>query len=317
MPIKHKNIYPFIMAGGVGSRLWPISTPAMPKQFLPLVSNASLLQDTIARTNCLANQNPCTVICSKEHEKLAQKQIGELQNGNSKIILEFERYGTAFTVAVAALSALEQDKQAYILMLPSDHFIENVDAFQATIERAMKAHMDKHSFIVFGVEPQYPETGFGYIEMDRDHGVLSFTEKPDIEKARAYLASGNYLWNLGLFLFSATAVLEALESHAPEIYKAALQSWKHADRTSETLVTLQEVDLSDEKRISIDHAVLEKTDAISAYKLNTRWSDLGTWRSLWKYMRLHSNGNILSAVLKVINICFQSQVYAFRSRNIR
>ncbi|MEM7651037.1 MAG: sugar phosphate nucleotidyltransferase [Pseudomonadota bacterium] len=215
-------IYPFIMAGGLGKRLAPISTPETPKQFLKLNSEQTMLQETLARLEVKDFETPC-IISNQKHEKLIAQQLGD--ESNHQIILEAEGRGTAFAIGIAALCAIEKNENALILMLPCDHVIESHEAFYEAVKSGLP-HAKQGSLVVLGAKPTHPETGFGYIETDEHAHVCKFTEKPDIETAQQFIQNENMLWNTGMFLFPALKILDELKTHAPEVSKAAQESWR-------------------------------------------------------------------------------------------
>lgn len=284
-------IFPYIMAGGVGSRLWPRSRTARPKQFLALQSEQSMLQETAQRLEG-AGFAPLSVICNQEHRFLAAWQMDEI-GAKSRIILEAEGRGTAFTVAVAALDALAQDKDALILMLPCDHAIEDGAAFIGAISEAAPAARFGR-LAVLGVTAKTPHTGYGYIETgEAERGVFtvkSFHEKPDRKTAAEFLARGNFFWNAGIFLFPATKILEELNAYAPDVLQAAQESYS---RAVQDLDFLRLGPAAFAPKISIDVAVLEKSRAVCAVRLDGGWSDLGSWRAVWEEGEKDAQGNLL------------------------
>ena len=270
------SIYPFILAGGLGTRLAPLSTPEKPKPFLSLISENTLLQDTLLRLNN-GGYHPASVICNVKHKDLALENLTSAEMEYENIILEAEGRGTAFSIAIAVLLAHEKDQNALILILPCDHYIQSPNIFHKTILKAQEIAKGQY-LTLMGVRPTKPDTGYGYIETDRND-ALSFKEKPDKATAQQYCEQGHYLWNSGIFLFPAKTILESIKSHAPEILQAAdasLRASIHEDR----LITLPAGAIRNCPNISIDYAVLEKEKHLKVVTLDTKWSDLGTLEAL-------------------------------------
>ena len=287
------KIFPILMAGGIGSRLWPLSRAAYPKQFLKLASENSMLQDTAARVSG-AGFEPPTIICHQDHRFLVAEHFRQAGQTPRAIILEAEGRGTAFAIAIGALSAQARDAKALILVLSCDHAIKDVKKLQDAVKKASDAAA-KGRLAVFGVNPASAHTGYGYIEAGKEDSsgvsaVEKFTEKPDQKTADSYLKSGIHFWNSGIFLFSAAQILKEIEQFAPDVYKAALESWKTAQPDLD-FIRLPEAPLKGCPKISIDYAVLEKSKNVSAVKLETGWSDLGSWQSVWDEAPKDAQGN--------------------------
>ena len=274
-------LYPVVLAGGSGSRLWPMSRELYPKQFLPLVSDNTLLQDTLLRLKRIDHQAPI-LICNEEHRFLAAEQLRQMGQLNHNIILEPVGKNTAPAIALSAFTALRANKEAVLLVLPADHVIKDSDVFSGSIATALP-YAEAGSLLTFGVVPAYPETGYGYINRGKADGdvyrVARFVEKPDAATAAEYLASGDYYWNSGMFLFRADRYLEELKAHRPDIYEACEKS---IQATAEDLDFIR-VDkaLFDACPLeSIDYAVMEKTDRAMVMPLDAGWSDVGSWSAL-------------------------------------
>lgn len=286
------KVVPILMAGGIGSRLWPLSRSSYPKQFLSLLSENSMLQDSIQRVTGSFYEK-ASVICNQEHRFLVAEHFRETGQEPENIILEAEGRGTAFSVAVAALSV--QDPDAFVLMLPCDHIIADGRALQKAVEGAV-VPAQEGKLVVFGVKPETAHTGYGYIHIedggDDVPGLKSFTEKPSQETAEGYIKDGNYLWNAGILFFQARYILDEIEEHAPEVFRAAHESWENA-RLDLDFIRLAEEPAQDCPSISIDYAVLEKTKNIHAVKLDTKWSDVGSWQSVWNELPKDKDGNAI------------------------
>jgi mannose-1-phosphate guanylyltransferase len=266
-----------ILCGGSGTRLWPLSTDKTPKQYIKLFGEDSLFSKTLKRNNL----DSLLVISNKNHLDL----IKENTPTNTKFILEEVGRNTAPAIAFAALHSHPED---ILLILPSDHLINNINNYQNILKEAEKFASDG-ALVTFGIQPSHPETGYGYIEAD-GNDVKSFKEKPDYETAKNYLESGNYYWNSGMFCFKANTFLTELEKHSKEIYDACLDLYSSLDKTGDEL-TLPKDKLLNIKSESIDYAVMEKSDAVKVVKADIGWSDLGSFDSLYETYKKDENGN--------------------------
>jgi mannose-1-phosphate guanylyltransferase/mannose-6-phosphate isomerase len=285
---------PVLLSGGVGSRLWPVSRETYPKQFLPLAGELSMLQETLRRTSGLEETAPL-VVCNEEHRFMVAEQLRQVDIRASALILEPQGRNTAPAVALAAIQALADDPEALLLVLPADHVIRDVEAFADAVGRAVPL-AQKGRLMTFGVVPTSPETGYGYIKCgaELDNGLYDlerFVEKPDVATAQAYLDSGNYLWNSGMFLLRAATYLDELAEHAPGMLSCCREAM--ADATSDMDFVRPAADKflacpSD----SIDYAVMEKTGAGGVVSLDCGWSDVGAWSALWDVAVRDSDGNV-------------------------
>jgi mannose-1-phosphate guanylyltransferase/mannose-6-phosphate isomerase len=288
-------IYPVILSGGAGTRLWPISRRDFPKQFIPLLNEKSPLQDTALRVSGEGHSSP-SVICSAAHRFLVAEQMAQIGVHPKNIILEPVGRNTCPAAAVAALMVRDLEPRGLVLLLPSDHLVEEPDAFRRAIERA-KSIAEKGYLVTFGVKPTQPETGYGYIKVGSElsdggggHHVDRFTEKPTPPQASEYLASGDYAWNSGIFLFRADRMLEELGRHAPDVLTAAVGSWEKA-LTDLDFVRLAGEAFETAPSISLDYAIMEKTDCAAVIPVEMGWSDLGTWDALWAIAERDEDGN--------------------------
>jgi mannose-1-phosphate guanylyltransferase/mannose-6-phosphate isomerase len=293
-----RPIIPVILSGGSGTRLWPLSREALPKQFLNLVTGHSLLQDTLLRTHGLEDRlRPPIVVCNEAHRFLVAEQLRELMIAPQTIVLEPMGRNTAPAVAVAALLASQAcapGENPLLLVLPADHVIRRRAAFVTAVEAALQAAEDGN-LVTFGVVPDKAETGYGYIRRGADQGrwsaVESFVEKPDIEKARSYLESGRYFWNSGMFVFSAEAYLRELSIHAAPMLDSCRQAVSEAD-VSEDFTRLGPA-FAASPADSIDYAVMEKTDRAAMVTLDAGWSDVGSWTALHEVLDKDADGNVI------------------------
>ncbi|TNB79519.1 mannose-1-phosphate guanylyltransferase/mannose-6-phosphate isomerase [Pseudomonas sp. Fig-3] len=287
---------PVIMAGGSGSRLWPLSRQLNPKQFLPLVdSEQSLLQATISRLEGLDHHLPI-LICNEQHRFLAAEQLRQLEMEQARILLEPVGRNTAPAIALAALQATALGDDPILLVLAADHLIQDVKAFHTSIGRAL-ALAEAGKLVTFAIVPTHPEVGFGYLEKGDAFGhdgfvVSRFVEKPDSVTAQMYLDSGQYFWNSGMFMFRASRYLQELERFAPDILRACRASFKNAEQDMHfTRVDLEAFTACPEN--SIDYAVMEHTADAVMVPLDAAWSDVGSWSALWDTGDKNTDGNVL------------------------
>ncbi len=285
---------PVLLSGGVGSRLWPVSRETHPKQFLPLAGELSMLQETLQRASGL-EETPPLVVCNEEHRFMVAEQLRQVDLRASALILEPEGRNTAPAVALAAIQALAGDPEALLLVLPADHLIQDVDAFVAAVGKAVPL-AQQGRLMTFGVVPASPETGYGYIKcgpaVDTDlYALERFVEKPDAATASAYLESGNYLWNSGMFLLRAATYLEQLGEHAPDILACCRRAMERASVDLDFVRPDAGVFAACPSN-SIDYAVMEKTDVGGVVSLDCGWSDVGAWSALWDVADRDSEGNV-------------------------
>ena len=291
-------LFPIIMAGGSGSRLWPLSRQLNPKQFLPLANaNLSMLQATLQRLDGLGAALP-RLICNEQHRFLAAEQLRLLGLDKANILLEPVGRNTAPAIALAALSSLEtcsETEDPILLVLAADHLIQDVAAFQVSIQTALPLAQDG-KLVTFGIVPTHAETGYGYIEQGINEGiggfkVSRFVEKPDLVTAQEYLASGSYFWNSGMFMFRASRYLHELERYRPDILAACRQALTGG--TQDMYFTrVDEAAFSACPDESVDYAVMEKTADAVMVPLDAGWSDIGSWTALWDVSAKDEQGNV-------------------------
>lgn len=284
---------PVLLSGGVGSRLWPVSREMHPKQFLPLVGELSMLQETLQRTSGLEEAAPL-VVCNEEHRFMVAEQLRQVGLQASALILEPEGRNTAPAVALAALRAIADDPDALLLVLPADHVIQNVRAFVEAVDRAVPLAREGR-LMTFGVVPASAETGYGYIKCGSGiaadlYELERFVEKPDAATAQAYLDSGSYLWNSGMFLLRAATYLEQLGEHSPQILASCEQAMAGA-RVDMDFVRPDAEIFATCPSDSIDYAVMEKTAIGGVVSLDCGWSDVGAWSALWDVAQRDTDGN--------------------------
>ncbi len=289
-------ILPIILSGGAGTRLWPMSRELYPKQLLPLAGDKTMLQETISRLDGLADIENPLIVCNDAHRFMVAEQIRQLDKQAHAIILEPCGRNTAPAVAIAALYAQNLKTDPLLLVLPADHLIQDISRFHQAVKSGV-AEAEQGSLVTFGIVPTQPETGYGYIRADQSanssvYPVAEFVEKPDMETAKSYLASGDYYWNSGMFMFRASRYLEELELYQPEMLAACQNAFTHIvgdldfQRLDETAFAASPAD-------SIDYAVMEKTDRAVVIPLAAGWNDIGAWSALWDVHPHDRDGNVL------------------------
>ena len=280
----NSKIVPVILAGGSGTRLWPLSRKNYPKQFLKLIGNNSLFQETLLRIKLILGVKESIIVTNESHYFICQDQMKEAQVENTKLILEPCSRNTAPAIALAAKDILEDnDSDALMLVLPADHLIGNPSAFATIMKSAAKTAKEGY-FVTFGIVPTSPKTGYGYIQSGKKLDALSFevkqfVEKPDEKKAEAFLTAKNYFWNSGMFLFRAKDYLEELQKTARPIYEACMDAY-HSSNKGADYFRVDEESFEKCPSDSIDYAVMEKTNRTAIIPLKLPWSDLGCWVSV-------------------------------------
>ncbi len=291
-----KPLVPVVLAGGTGSRLWPLSRELFPKQFHALFGDESLLQSTLRRAKRVSEHAPI-VVCNEEHRFLVAEQARQIDQDWQRIILEPEGRNTAPAIALAALEVCEAFGDGLLLVLPSDHLIRDTDAFLHAVGLAVTA-AEAGGMVTFGIEPTSPETGYGYIEApgaaaaEAAVTVKSFVEKPDQAKAARYLASGDFLWNSGMFVFGARAYLDELQRLQPEMQRKVVQAYQSG--VPDLDFFRPGSDFLDSPSLSVDYAVMEKTDRAMVVPGGFDWSDVGSWLAIWASSDQNEDGNHLS-----------------------
>ncbi|HEY0961933.1 MAG TPA: mannose-1-phosphate guanylyltransferase/mannose-6-phosphate isomerase [Pseudomonadales bacterium] len=295
-------LVPVIMAGGVGSRLWPASREAYPKQFLSFGNGAggneaSLFQQSLKRLDGLPDMVPPIVVCNGEHRFLVAEQLRQMNITGATIVLEPVGRNTAPAVALAALAAQARSPDACLLVLAADHVIAQEEVFRAAVV-AGQAAADRGELVTFGIVPTRAETGYGYIKAGTSgepstalQPVERFVEKPDLPTAQAYVDSGDYYWNSGMFMFRAARFLEELAVFEPEILRACTEAWNAAKPDLDfTRIAPEPFAACPSK--SIDYAVMEKTQRAVVVPLDAGWNDLGAWSSVWEHIPRDEAGNV-------------------------
>ena len=288
-------IYNVVLCGGVGSRLWPLSRKSFPKQYLKLFGDKSLFQLTIQRN---ANYvDGLITVGNQLNNELATKQLDEIGEVVSIAIVESIARNTAPAIAFAAFALEDED---VIFVTPSDHLIDDNDDYSIAVNKAIDL-AKSGNIVTFGIKPNKPETGFGYIHFN-DNDVLAFVEKPNIETAKTFLESGQYLWNSGMFCFKVSSFLNEFKKHAPTMYEESLLAFKNSTNGIMPLAECEKINGN-----SIDYTIMEKTDKAKVVPANINWSDLGSFSALWDYYELNNpekfiNGNLVINPVKHFEI---------------
>ena len=307
-----------IMAGGVGSRFWPLSTPERPKQFIDVLGRGrSMLQDTVERFMPLCELENLWVVTGTDYLETVREQLPQVPPGN--ILSEPCARSTAPCIAYACWKIMSKDPDANLVITPSDAYVENVDEYRRIIAQALKFTAEGKRIVTIGIKPTRPETGYGYIACGEPvaaeiHKVNSFREKPNFLTAMEYLADGNYLWNAGIFVWNVRTIVDSIREFTPDLAKKM-------DRIASYFGTPSESDGLNEifptcEKISIDYAVMEKADYIYTYPADFGWSDVGTWGSLRMLLGQDDNGNAVVGKNVHLHNCHGCIVHAPEAKSV-
>ena len=305
-PGSTSKIWPVLLAGGTGTRLWPMSRGLFPKQFMALVSSESMLAETAQRLSGDGFNAPIAIV-NDDHRFIAGEQLRDAGTPAEAIVLEPVGRNTAPAAAIAALMVIERDPEGVMLLAPADHVIADRNAFSRAVQTALPAAREGH-MVTFGIKPLRAETGYGYIERGEAitgqkgcYDFVRFTEKPDSETAGTYLASGRHFWNSGIFLMRAQSLIEEMERHQPAVLKAARTALSSATRDLD-FTRLDAKAFGASPNISIDYAVMEKTDKGVIVPTDMGWSDVGSWAALWEISKKDAEGNVLRGDVMVRDV---------------
>jgi mannose-1-phosphate guanylyltransferase/mannose-6-phosphate isomerase len=288
-------IIPIILAGGSGTRLWPLSRTHYPKQLLKLFGDVTMLQQTLLRLKGIPDLAAPIVVCNEEHRFMVAEQLHEIGEKNASILLEPVARNTAPALAIAAIHAANLENDPVLLVLSADHMIREVDVFQRAVKNAVIA-ADNNHLATFGVQPTRPETGYGYIKTKKNDAdsifsaVEKFVEKPNLETAQAYLDEGCYFWNSGMFVFKTSVFLKELKVQSPELV-AAVEAAKANSKQDLDFIRIDKNTFAQAPNISIDYALMEKSQNVVCVPLNAGWSDVGDWKSFSDLNDKDNSGN--------------------------
>lgn len=316
----NEHNYAAILAGGLGTRFWPKSRASFPKQFLDILGTGeTLIQAAYKRYTSFLLPENIYIITSEEYVPLVQQQLPQLNPDN--ILAEPSRKNTAPCVAYIAFKLLQKDPLAALVIAPSDHLVIDVDIFKQLTMHALNFAVKHHAFITLGVKPTYPNTGYGYIQYDLNsvvednvYEVKTFTEKPDLELAETFLASGDFLWNAGIFIWTAKSILNAFEQYQPEMYElfAAEKDNYNTPEEKNALNRIYPLCVN----ISIDYAIMEKAENVYVVPADFGWSDLGTWNSAYTNLTKDEKGNALTGEHIILYDVFNSMISANDSEKL-
>jgi mannose-1-phosphate guanylyltransferase/mannose-6-phosphate isomerase len=298
------KIVPVILSGGSGERLWPLSRKEYPKQYLPLLGDQTMLQETIQRLNGLDNLSDPIIICNADHRFVVAEQCRQIGIKNPTILLEPIGRNTAPAIAAAAFQSLKDSDNSTLLVLSADHVIRDVGAFHKAIKIAnQQAQISK--LVTFGIVPTDPSTGYGYIKSSKDinngaHKVERFVEKPDLKTAEFYLEQGDFLWNSGMFMFQAHVFIEELTEYAPNIVASVHDAVNNASQDL-SFIRLEKQAFESSPSDSIDYALMEKSNNVVVVPLNANWKDIGAWTALYDIGIKDSQGNVIKGDVIIQN----------------
>lgn len=290
-----KNYYALLMAGGVGSRFWPVSTQSFPKQFHDMLGTGeTLLQKTFARLLKLVPEDQILVLTNAAYNDLVKEQLPQIKQKN--IVLESAMRNTAPCILLSALKVEKENPNAVMIVAPSDAWIEDEDAFVNDLQIAFDAAQQEETIVTLGIQPTFPNTGYGYINYDKGDSAFAkavkrFTEKPNYEAAKEFVSSGDYLWNAGMFIWSVQTVVDSFKTFLPEMY-SLLNAGKEFYNLPEEQEFIDRV-YPDAENISIDFGIMEKHTNVKVVPATFDWNDLGTWGSLYDKMEGDGGGNAI------------------------
>lgn len=290
--LKNTNYYAVLMAGGIGSRFWPVSTEEFPKQFHDLLgSGDTLIQKTFKRLQSIVPTENILILTNERYKNLVLEQLPEVSE--NQLIQEPAMRNTAPCILLSALKIQKQNPDAVMLVAPSDHWIENEVEFHKNINLSFKTSGQKNFLMTLGIQPTFPNTGYGYIEYenagDTIKKVLRFTEKPDYEKAKSFIAAGNFMWNAGIFVWSVKSIVQAFEKYAPQMYQLFHKGIPDYNTPKENAFI--NANYAKAENISIDYAILEKAENVYMLPATFDWNDLGTWGSLYEKLPKDKQNN--------------------------
>lgn len=292
-------LYSLILAGGKGTRLYPLSRSDEPKQFLRIVNEKSFLENTVDRIRSIIDRENIYVVTNKDYEEKIRTELKDIEKEN--IFTEPANKETATCIGLSAVKLLKKDKDAVMIVLPSDHHIEGNKNYLQTLKHAVEIANNRRGIITIGIEPTRPETGYGYIEMGRKISTLlptfkvaRFTEKPNLEVAKDFLIKGTYLWNSGMFIFRADVILREIEKYIPKMYKCLMEIYNHIGDEDEEQIIKKQYDIID--GISIDFGVMQRTRRSYVIKGDFSWDDIGSFSALSRFLNEYKSNRVSKKV---------------------
>jgi len=293
IPAFAENYYAVIMAGGIGSRFWPVSTTEFPKQFQDMLGTGkSLLQNTFSRMNTLIPSKNTYILTNDRYVDLVQEQLPEISL--NQVVLEPAMRNTAPCILLSALKIYKENPNALMLVAPSDHWIEDENSFIKNVKTCFEACEKDDKLLTLGIHPTFPNTGYGYIEFDKSdiqviNKVSQFREKPDYDTAKEFLSQGNFLWNAGIFIWSVKSILDSFKKNLPEMYKLFSNGNEFLNTSQERKFILENYEKAE--NISIDYGIMERSENVYVKKAEFDWNDLGTWGALYDKLEKDKDDN--------------------------
>ncbi|RSK40636.1 mannose-1-phosphate guanylyltransferase [Mangrovimonas spongiae] len=299
----NKNYYAILMAGGVGSRFWPVSTQDYPKQFHDMLGTGeTLIQKTFHRLSQLIPQENIFILTNEKYNNLVLEQLPEVKQ--RQVVLEPAMRNTAPCILYASLKIQKENPNAVTIVAPSDHWIEDEKAFINNVEESFEFCAKNDALMTLGIQPTFPNTGYGYIEFDKEttqsiKPVSQFREKPDYQTAKSFISQGNFLWNAGIFMWSVESVVSAFKSNQPELFELFQKGYAYYNTEKEYDFILE--NYAKAENISVDYAVMEKSENVFVLPATFDWNDLGTWGSLYDKLEKDTNNNAVVNAKTLVN----------------
>lgn len=305
------NYYAVIMAGGIGSRFWPVSTTQFPKQFHDMLGTGqSLLQKTFSRLQKIVPSENIQVLTNERYLQLTLEQLSEITE--EQVVLEPAMRNTAPCILLSALKIYKENPEGLMLVAPSDHWIEDENAFKMDVEMCFKVCSENDTLMTLGIQPTFPNTGYGYIESDKESKeaikpVKQFREKPDYDTAKQFITEGNFLWNAGIFLWSVKSIVKAFQEHMPTMYTLFADGMEILNTSSEK--DFINAHYAKAENISIDYGIMEKAHNVFVKKASFDWNDLGTWGALHDKLEKDSNNNATVRATTYLNNAGENMIF--------